>query len=188
MKKFAYDLDKYIEKNNLKDISYDEALYLFILDISKKNEYRNMINTILYYDKSLEMEDIITDIYLMQLNRKNNNGYVYSTYTFKYDLLRLYKYHTSELRKKFSNRIDLKDANISYSLNTDVEFYDMIKDFSDEDKNILTLYFKENISLEKIIKIVKPINSRTGKPINSRMGILFRINALLDKMRDKIKA
>lgn len=163
--------------------NFEEWLYLYIKYISSIKYMKNILKSILPYDKSLEMEDLINTLYekaLIYHKKGKNDNYVYSLYTFKFDVSKLcshYKSTKKGLYEKISFSEEIHDNFIEdLKLKYIHEYYVILGSLNEDEYTLLINYFEKGYTYNEI-----------GKMLNiSHAGAKYKIDKIIKKLKDAL--
>lgn len=174
IKKGYYNVEEYVKQNNLEHMEYEESLYLYVKYLCDFPKHKNTLISVLPYDYSLQLDDLVTEMYLRALNHKNKD-YVYSIFSYTFDLNKICRHYKST-KKGMSEEVSMQEYFEPHVVDDYRFIYeDLLSNLSDEDKKIITMYVVHKYTLEEISQVVDGLNSKAS--------VKFRINSILKKIK-----
>lgn len=157
----------------LKQVSFEESMYVYINYLSSIKFANNLLFSILPYDNSLEIGDLIMELYekaIEAYSKGKHKDYAYSLYSFRFAIFKLCMHYKSTKKGNAKHVYDLE--NIEDSTNKSM-FSIFLEDvLCSEDLKILNLYFYEGRTYKEIGDMYNTSHTYIGKKLKNIIKIL----------------
>lgn len=180
-KNYYYNLEEYVEKNNL--TKNEESLFLFLQHSIRYNSFiKDYISYILYLNRSFTVDDIISESYLKSQNvflKKQD----YTIFDLRNVLRDLIKYSSAQKRKCTSSNIskiqdfildEVYDNSYYYDIEDDIInkllSEDIMKNLDKDSKNLIFYYFFKGYTYSQISELLN---------LKSKRGIKKKLDKIL---------
>lgn len=161
--------------------NFDEWLFVYIKHLSSLRYMNNILKSILPYDRSLEFDDLVAEIYIKAIeshNKGHHEDYSYSLYSFRFSVLKLCQHYKST-KKGLADKVSFDENDVCTNIkdsDNNIFLKDIFEILDENERYIVNLYFLEGYTFKEI-----------GEKLSiTHAGARYKINHIVQKLRDTL--